>query len=171
MDLKSPTGIYGIHEGVYYGQNERVDELNSRIYSRNIPPAQLSPAFSPRPTPTKYSYFPIMNLRKSQSQQPISSENENEQNSHICDTVLESELRNQNSLLQHGTIQNIYIPSSSSELYKIYVTSTPTQQPHPDLFKRYAYMTSGDNQIIRAPLSEHPFLNSTSVRQTMPYSF
>ena len=44
---------------LYYGQNERVDELNARILERDVPDTQLAPNFSPRPVPTKYAVFPM----------------------------------------------------------------------------------------------------------------
>ena len=39
--------MYGVQEGILYGQNERVDELNERIMSRNTPDMTLAPNFDP----------------------------------------------------------------------------------------------------------------------------
>jgi hypothetical protein len=52
-------GEKGICKGVYYGQNERVDELNGRIQTRHFPDVALPPNFDPRPLSTKFSLFPI----------------------------------------------------------------------------------------------------------------
>ena len=53
----------GVVEGVYYVQQERVDELNDRIFSRNLASAPLQPNYDPRPIHTKYSIFPIVDRR------------------------------------------------------------------------------------------------------------
>ena len=53
----------GLSSCVFYGQNERIDELNTRILARNKPDAPLPPNFDPRPTLTKYSVFPILDAR------------------------------------------------------------------------------------------------------------
>ena len=45
----SSNKIYGIPNGVSYGQNERVEDLNTRINSRNTSDYALPPNFDPRP--------------------------------------------------------------------------------------------------------------------------
>ena len=51
--------MYGVTDGVYICNQERADELNNRISSRNIPSNGLQPQYSIRPTCTKYGYMPI----------------------------------------------------------------------------------------------------------------
>ena len=63
--------ILGVPVGVYYGQNERVDELNNRMESRQFPDSPLQPNFDPRSVPTKYSKFPIINRRKTMNEPVI----------------------------------------------------------------------------------------------------
>jgi hypothetical protein len=41
----------------------RVDELNERMASRMTPFVDKTPNFDPRPASTKYSFFPIVDLR------------------------------------------------------------------------------------------------------------
>ena len=53
----------GVVQGCYYGQNDRVDELNTRIQSRQFPENALRPNFDPRPVPTKYSIFPVIDRK------------------------------------------------------------------------------------------------------------
>lgn len=43
----SDTGI--ITDYLYNGQQDRIDELNTRIYNRFVPDAELQPNFDPRP--------------------------------------------------------------------------------------------------------------------------
>ena len=53
----------GVINGVYYCNNERVDELNERIASRNIPSQKLQAQFDVRPVSTKYAMMPILDRR------------------------------------------------------------------------------------------------------------
>lgn len=64
MDYQNNNKIYGVVEGVFYGQNERTDELNNRIIERNYPDIPLKPNYDPRPISTKYSHFPMIDLKK-----------------------------------------------------------------------------------------------------------
>ena len=52
--------MYGTVKGLYYGQNERVEELNQRIQGRQFSDKPLAPNFSSRPAMTRYSRFPIV---------------------------------------------------------------------------------------------------------------
>ena len=56
--------IRGIPFGVFVGQHDRTDELNDRIFKRNIPTLELEPNFDPRPVSTKYSTLPLIDHRK-----------------------------------------------------------------------------------------------------------
>jgi hypothetical protein len=53
-------GENGVCKGIYYGQNERVDELNTRIQSRHFPDVDLPPNFDPRPVSTRFCLFPVV---------------------------------------------------------------------------------------------------------------
>lgn len=135
----------GVIEGLYICQQERTQQLNDRIFSRNIPSAQLQMQFSSRPVSTKYATMPILNPRAS-SHIPI-----NVQPTYETTEVFnpgssapwsgfptkvddESKLRNQFFALQKCE-QSEYVPSSTSDLYEVAVTSRPVLQPYPGLFQ------------------------------------
>ena len=140
--------LYGVHTGIYYGQNERVDELNNRYQSRQFPDQGLEPNYDPRPIPTKYSIFPIVDRRPTHSEKiqsyPVYSveSNFNPSNTRgpssgfFNNINTESLLKNQGIALQHGAEQGVYVPSSKSDLYNnnTTVVSSPSVQPYPNLF-------------------------------------
>ena len=55
----------------------------------------------------------------------------------INNVNVESSLRNQDYALHRGNDEVVYVPSSESDLYKVYIPSKPSQQPHPGLFNHY----------------------------------
>lgn len=135
----------GIVEGLYTCQQDRNQQLNERISSRNIPSSQLQMQFSSRPVSTKYATMPIVNPR-TKAKVPI-----NIQPTYQTTQVFnpgssapwagfptkiddESKLRNQFFALQKCE-QSEYVPSSTSDLYEVAVTSRPVAQPHPGLFE------------------------------------
>jgi len=135
---------------LYYGQNERVEELNQRIEERNKPDAPLEPAFDIRPIPTKYARFPVTNLRRHEKgERPIHPLPPFEPTLFFSPPVgnqgplsgfkIDSESKLQNrffALQKNGAgMQNQYIPSSQSDLYQTQVVSGPSDQPFPGLFK------------------------------------
>lgn len=148
--IKHENLIEGVHRGAWFGQNGRTDELNVRIYSRNIADVPLAPNFDPRPIATKQSMFPLINSRKSVSE-PIhpaircnselhfAPSNKNRVNADIyfSNIDVETKLRNQTTALQHGAYQGVYIPSSKSDLYNatLSVAGRAESQPFPHLFK------------------------------------
>ena len=157
MEYNNPNdSIFGVPQGISYGQHERVDELNDRIYSRSFSDIPLAPNFDPRPVPTKYSLFPIVNRRTEPSvkiQPAITHQVELNFNpathnappaGYFNNIDVETTLRNQTVALQHGAGQGVYIPSTQSDLYKVSVPSGPpgAPQPHPDLFSRETYQTA-----------------------------
>jgi hypothetical protein len=64
-------GENGVCKGIYYGQNERVDELNTRIQSRHFPDVDLPPNFDPRPVSTRFCLFPVVDVRTRQNKEPM----------------------------------------------------------------------------------------------------
>ena len=139
--------MHGVVNGLYYCNQERTDELNNRIYIRNIPSHPLQPKYSQIPISTKYSLMPILDQRMeptvSLNNYPIyNSENVfNPGNaqapwSGFSNNInLESNLRNQFFANQRCE-QAYYVPSSNSDLYNTIVESGPNIQTHPLLFKR-----------------------------------
>jgi hypothetical protein len=149
---------------LYRGQFDRTDELNNRILERNEPENPLAPNFTPRPVLSKYSLFPMLDARK-QPTVPIQP-NYNysiEKNftppvmkvgpvSGIINNIqLESELRNQIYALNKGNDSVAYVPSSNSDLYKVYIPSTPSNQPYPNLFKEQTF-----SQLIHPNIQSNP---------------
>lgn len=167
--------IEGVHRGAWFGQNERTDELNQRIYSRNISDVPLAPNFDPRPVATKQSLFPIVNLRK-QVAEPIRPEIHFNDKIHFApkqstrvnadnyfsNIDVETKLRNQTTALQHGAHQGVYVPSSKSDLYNnsMFVAGRRENQPFPELFKQEnAYYTHVPDNL--STIGRNSFFNHT----------
>ena len=122
--------MYGVVNGVYYCNNDRVDELNARISERNIPSQKLQSQFDIRPVSSKYAMMPIFDRRATptvpiermptydlantfnpgNAQAPWSGYATN-----IDD---DSKLRNQFFALQKCD-QAYYIPPTTSDMYKV----------------------------------------------------
>ena len=146
----------GIVQGFYSGQQDRVDELNTRIQSRFIPDNALRPNYDPRPVSTKYAHFPTID-RKTPSKEYLGTSHlvNNEANREtntfaplitnspfIRNVDTETILRNQTVALQNGIGQSVYVPSSNSDLYNTTVISRPSEQPFPDLFIKPTFSTN-----------------------------
>lgn len=166
----------GVTQGCLFGQNDRVDELNERIQGRYFPDNTLRPNYDPRPVPTKYNkfhiidpeyririkeplhnYYPINNTTLGESKTPFFYSGSN--NAPIMRNIdLETNLRNQSNALQHGAYQAEYVPSSKSDLYKVEVpnSSISGEQPFPELFHNYSYTSRPLNiNIGNSPLYNH----------------
>jgi hypothetical protein len=175
MELQSNNKILGVPEGVYYGQNERVDELNTRINTRHFPDSPLEPNFDPRSIPTKYSKFPIVNRRKTMNEPVIPYLDHNisinfnpgsqraPPSGFINNIDTETMLRNQTFALQRGGNQGIYIPSSQSDLYNVRVPngSLNEPQPYPDLFNRSKFEHSIHPNLNGNKIGKDRFFNHT----------
>jgi hypothetical protein len=174
MNNQQPiTSFYGVPEGVLYGQNARVDELNQRITSRNSPDAPLKPNYDPRSVSTKYSHFPMIN-RRAPSHEPVLnyvdhnvSVNFNPGNSrappigYSNKIDVENVLRNQFFANQKGADQNVYIPSSNSDLYKTTVVSRPAEQPYPLLFQKETFSNNLHPNLENPAIGRADFFNHT----------
>ena len=121
--------LYGVQQGLLNGQLERTEELNTRILDRIKTETPLQPNFDPRPVPTKYSHFPIID-RVTPAQVPIEKYLDyypelvfNPGNSKapvsgfINNVSVESILRNQTTKLNHDQVGTNYVPSLKSDLY------------------------------------------------------
>jgi hypothetical protein len=149
-DVYNSTKIYGLPNNLYFCQHERQDELNDRISSRNIPSTPLEPSYYHVPVSTKYAYMPILDQRKPATvplnNYPVFSPHAtfNPGNSmapwagFANNVNVESSLRRQFFALQHCE-QSEYVPSSSSDLYNVYVPPNPVKQPFPNLFKKEVF--------------------------------
>ena len=158
-------------EGIYFGNNERLEIINSSIYDRNKPDMLLRPNFEFRSIPTRYSQQPVFDHRKSSV--PIKQYNEYstemdfagvQSKAPISGFKVEQEsvLRNQFFALQRAD-QSVYVPSSTSDLYNIQVPSWshPEEQIFPNLFIRNSYTTSTNNYIEHSNIGGDRFNNNT----------
>ena len=172
MNRNENEKIYGVPEYLYYGQNERVDELNNRIKSRQFPDSPLEPMFAPRSIPTKYSVFPIINRRKEMNEPVITyldynlkiNFNPGTQNAppsgYINNIDIETILRNQTIALQKAD-QAVYIPSSNSDLYKVRIQSTPSEQTHPLLFEPPVFENRLHPNVANSNIGRDKLFNHT----------
>lgn len=158
---------------IQYNHQERIDELNDRIFSRNYTDSILPTSFHPRPVMTKYSRFPIVDRRSESSVSipPPSSEYVVGSASITAPApfetfqrqiAVESDLRNQSHSLSSAPHRH-YVPSSSSDLYHVPSVSGSLldPQPFPFLFDHSVY----GNVTTFTPLGEDvgsdSFFNST----------
>jgi hypothetical protein len=150
--INASDRMYGVVNKLFLCQNERIDELNERISSRNIPSQPLQPFYYQTPVSTKYGYMPILDQRK-ESSVPLSNypifsphttfnpgNNMAPWQGFANNVNVESTLRNQFFGLQDCQ-QAYYVPSSTSDLYKVSVPppSQPVNQQFPLLFKREVF--------------------------------
>lgn len=157
---------------LYYCNIKQDDELNKRIYNRNIPSAPLQPQFSLRPVSTKYALLPIVD-RQPPSKIPV----ENQPTFNISNTfnpgnavapwsgfasniAIESSLRNQFFALQNCQ-QPAYIPSTTSDLYHVDAVGRQETQPFPGLFKKEKFDKFNPNTC---DLGKNKFNNNTRVQ-------
>ena len=157
---------------LYYCNIKQDEEINERLYARNIPSSNLQPQFSMRPISTKYAFMPIVDRRA-----PSKVEKEIEPVYNISKTFnpgnavapwsgfasnisVESTLRNQYFALQNCQ-QSQYIPSSDSDLYKVQVTGQDISQPFPDLFKKPKFKEFDPNTCR---IGSNTFNNNTRVQ-------
>lgn len=137
--------FYGVTNGAYSNNHDRLGEINSRISDRNIPSAALRPSFNVRPISSKYATMPILETRPAptvglQSYQQFSTEAVfNPGNAKApwrgwAERVnVESSLRNQYFALQRSD-RAVYVPNSDSDLYKVSIFARDVEQPNPYLF-------------------------------------
>jgi hypothetical protein len=132
----------------------RVEELNERIWSRNVPDKALAANFDPRPTSTKYSHFGILD-RRGITTVPMMETTAHTVGTNfnpgthrappgsiIRDVDIETTLRNQYDVLRHGDNFSAYVPSSNSDLFIVNVASSSTGNglvSHPGLFQQHSH--------------------------------
>ena len=159
--------MYGVIDGVYFCNQERLDEINNRISERNIPSQELRPELSFRPVSTKYAILPIVDrvpLSNVPLKQypPFSVENVfNPGNAQapwrgFAENInVDSTLRNQFFALQKAG-QAKYVPSSNSSLYKapLAIEGFPRNE-----FVNTDFQTQGED--IVSNMGNETFNNST----------
>ena len=170
MNLQESEKIMGIPEGIYYGQFDRVNELNDRLGSRQFPDVALQPNFDPRPLSTKYTFTPSYtkpSVRIQRNLDHVVELNFNPGTSRappqgfLNNIDKETILRNQAFALQHGADQGVYVPSSNSDLYKTTIVSTPGEhQPFPNLFSKSQFAIT-NNPVEGTKIGKNMFFNHT----------
>lgn len=175
MNLSENDKIYGLEPGIKYGQNARVDELNDRTLARFATDAPLQPNLNRRPVPTKYARFPVID-RVAEAHIPIRTYSDFSSDSNfapiqgkgpfsgfkVCD---ESNLRNQYFAIQSAP-QAVYIPSSSSDLYKVTIAPDSRREPQPflGLFDQYSMNPFAPIRNSDPKIGSDTFLNNTRIQ-------
>jgi hypothetical protein len=140
--------MHGVIKGVYYCQDNRVQDLNVRISNRNIPSKTLQMTFDPRQVQTRYVRFPMIDCYMP-SKEPIKYQSPYNQHLQFNPgtsapysgyaTNIDQDSRLQNIFMpnQKWTAQTEFIPSSHSDLYNTpkITTSNPVKMTNQGLFK------------------------------------
>lgn len=141
--------MYGYNEnnGITYNNQKRLDEIDNRIFERNIPTKNLDMVFDPRPAHTRRTIFPIVDCQGFNTTQSNQVYNQLTQfnpgssapySGYATFVDQENKLKNLFSPLQKGSGQGKFIPSSQSDMYNVNVsTSRPVEQTHNLLFENY----------------------------------
>lgn len=164
--------LFGNLNNYYKCGDERDKEINKRLYERNIPSQPLKPNLEFRPEQTKFTLATEINpkvvIKDSQlksyeqynTKQVFNPGNDKAPTEgYFMNIDNESILRNQISPLQKSD-QSVYIPSSTSDLYKTIIQSKKVDQPHPYLFSQQTFSTFNPNP---SNLGRKTFNNSTRV--------
>lgn len=167
----------GVVQGCLFGQQDRVDTLNERMNDRVFPDINLRPNYDPRPVSTKYCRFPTADqnyVRRTSNlvNAPITVEHSNaptfyaaSNNAPFLRNIdLETNLRNQTTALQHGAPQGVYVPSSTSDLYRIEIPNSSNigEQPFPELFTQSKIQNASTPSILKYPsIGNSGFFNHT----------
>jgi len=183
MDMNDSQKIYGVPDGILYGQFDRTDELNERLSSRHYPDVPLQPNYDPRPVQTRYTHFPgMMNQNRVPNSitvpvtVPIVRHLDHvvelnfnpgsaraPPHGYFNNIDVETSLRNQAFALQHGADRGVYVPSSSSDLYNTTIVSRPGPQPHPQLFEQIHYQPHA-NPVEGTKIGGDIFFNHTRIQ-------
>jgi len=178
MEFSNNIPLYGVTNGCFIGQQDRVDELNTRIQSRQFSDIPLSPNYDPRPTSTKYSFFPVIERRKPiKETKKMYSEHSVERNfnpatqngppsTYFRSIDTETILRNQTVALQHGAEQGVYVPSSNSDMYhntNDFLSANRNSLPsvHSSLFDKPTFVSSIPSSVTQYPIGKDSFYNHT----------
>ena len=147
------------------------EETNTRIYDRNIPSQMLQPYIDVRPVMTKYSYFPIVDPRKTINVPLIQMPTYNVDkvfnpgnatapwSGFASNINTESELRNQIYALQKCS-QSVYVPKSNSDLYNYGFKTITQPNPHDLLFQNDAFDSFDPNPDAKT-VGSGMFYNNT----------
>ena len=163
---------------VYYCNIDRVEDLNKRISSRNIPDNSLKPNFSIRPQSTKMSIFPILDFKTKpnvylhyyKNNAPGETFNPGTSNGQF--SAYAKNINNE-SILQNRIYakqrceQANYVPGMNSDLYvpRLDRNSEDTTQPFPGLFEKPAIPYRDENTINYLNKPIHNFTRYQRISQ------
>ena len=147
--------MHGVVNGFYICQQNRVDELNERISSRNVPSEALPPSFSVRAVPTRYVKMPAVdcrmqpniNIKNTCEYSPYAVFNPGDRapySGYALAIDQNSRLKNMFFPLQRCG-QSEYVPSSTGDLYNYRVISKPSRATHSLLFKKENFNSFNPN--------------------------
>ena len=170
---ESNMSLYGLAQGISYGQYNRVDELNQRTVERQFADKPLKPCFDMRPVPTKYSTFPLID-RKKPAKEPHINYLDHSLDSNFCPNIskgpadgflknvgIETVLRNQYFALQKGADQAVYVPSSTSDLYRFTAVGRQEEQPYPTISTQYKFEGRVHPNLVSGKIGQDTFFNNT----------
>ena len=166
--------MFGVIKGVQYCNQERLNEINNRISSRNVPSDPLQMNFDPRSVTTRRTVFPALDCH-SPSQTPILIHKQYNTATQFNPgssapfsgyaTRIDEESRVQNMFmpLQKWSAQTQFIPSSKSDLYNEpnVVSTNPVIQSHPMLFEEEQFAPFNPNPCNMG----HDLLNNHTRQQ------
>lgn len=176
MDLhQSNEKIYGLAQGIAYGQHSRVDEINTRFTDRQFTDQPLKPQFDIRSIPTKYSVFPIIDRRNPPAHESRKQYLDHFVEDNFCPNIrngpvdgylrkveTESVLRNQYFALQKGADQGVYVPSSMSDLFKVQqVVGRQEEQPYPHIASTFNFENRVHPNLASKLIGQDTFNNNT----------
>ena len=139
--------MFGVVNGFYLRNDEITDSINARLAERGGVYMSVPYLYSPRPVSTKFVVFPVVDT-------PVSATaiKPGPRDPYMQNIDTESTLKNIQFARQDNPMLT-YIPSSTSDLYKVSVPSTNSHQPHPLLF---ANVISSPKHV---PKTQHAFNN------------
>ena len=175
MDLNDNPNVTGAVNGLWQGQQERLDELDARLAERQFPDRPLQPNFDFRPIPTKYSYMPVID-RRTRPEVPIVDQGfyntatnfspatrNGPVASYLANIDLETVLQNRHVALQHGADQGIYVPSSKSNLYGFSAVGRQEELgERAMIFEKHSLATKGSD--VARQIGQNTFHNNTRVQ-------
>lgn len=148
--------MYGVINGAYFCNQERTQQLNDRIYDRNIPSRQIKQTFDPRPVKTRQLLYPSVDCYNQYENQQLNRTNNNETDNvynqysdfnpgskapysgFAVNVDQESRLKDIFMAKQKWTPQTKYIPSSKSDLYNKTIREKPhKEEKHSLLFHSF----------------------------------
>lgn len=149
MLLSNETSfIQGVHQTPIIGQQERTDDLNIRIRSRQFPDFPLEPQYDFRPVSTKYQLQgQNAQVKKITAKQSYMTHNvamnfnpatrNGPWKTYVANIDTETVLRNY-KMGERNAADSTYVPNSNSDLYRngTTIVDRPVAQPYELLFAK-----------------------------------